>query len=116
MRQGSLIEALSLVVAEGQLSSADARAAHGIPAAGPAATGCGTLLLDLLARAEPEHLDMRLEFRPWKAAHLRYRLDFGGARWYDGRRVLGPYIHGRSVEEVLLAGLAYLASPDSHRS
>ena len=105
--EGSLIEVLRLEPSSAPPSSEPIPASAGIPTSGSAASSAGALLIALFSQAEHAQVNMRLEFRPWSPAHLRYRLDFGGSRYRDGHRVLGPFVHGSSTEDALLAGLQF---------
>jgi hypothetical protein len=105
--EGSLIEVLHLESSSAPPISSPIPASAGIPGMGSAASSAGALLIALFSQAEHAQVNMRFEFRPWSPTHLRYRLDFGGSRYRDGQRVLGPFEHGSSMEDVLLAGLQF---------
>jgi hypothetical protein len=85
------------------ISDQEAQAA-GIPT-DPAQTAvAGELLLRLFAEQERLRIWFRFDFRGHLAPHLRYRLIFSPSDRYN------HYLRGSSLEELLLAGLAFLAS------
>jgi hypothetical protein len=108
-REGPLDQVLRMLNPGGGMADETALAAAGVPAAGPAASSAGALLIRVFTQAQSAHLRLRFEFRPSAPAHLRYRLDFSGSRFYQSGPAFGPFVHAANLESVLLGGLSIFA-------
>ena len=80
-----------------------ARQGAGLPPDAYGTARVGELALHLFAKTQEADVFARFDFRPAAPSHLRYRINFG--RWPSDRLL----VHGESLEQVLLAGLAFLA-------
>jgi hypothetical protein len=82
----------------------------GIPEGTAEITIAGTLLLRLFVAAERTRVTVAFDFRPWVSPGLRYRLIFYAATPGPYGRSELPLLRAATVEKILLAGLAFLAS------
>ena len=99
-RSGDLPEALGGTTEHPSTPTGRERA--GLPTDAYGSARVGELLLRLYAASEAADVFARFDFRPAAPSHLRYRINFG--RWPSDRLL----VHGETLEQVLLAGLAFL--------
>jgi hypothetical protein len=105
---GPLLSILGHQGDRGQFSPAR-RSALGLPASGAETATVGALTLALFATQRGTGSGAWLDFRPWAATHLRYRLRLpeldtrGKQTWHR--------LHASALEPLLAAGAAYLSSP-----
>jgi hypothetical protein len=105
-RSGDLLEALGGTPEWPSAPTARGRA--GCPLNSYGTARAGELLLRLFAQAQEADVFARFEFRPAAPSHLRYRINFG--RWPSDRLL----VHGETLEQVLLASLAFLDRAQSN--
>ena len=101
-RTGDLVTSLGGIPERLPFSPARERAGIALDAYGLARAG--ELLLRLFAQAQEADVFARFDFRPAAPSKLRYRINFG--RWPSDHLL----VHGENLEQVLLAGLAFLAT------
>ena len=99
-RSGDLLKALGGTTEHPSTPTGRERA--GLPTDAYGSARVGELLLRLYAASEAADVFTRFDFRPAAPSRLRYRLNFG--RWPSDRLL----VHGETLEQVLLAGLAFL--------
>ena len=104
---GSLMSVLTHQPGREQLTS-ERRRELGLPATSAETATIGALALILFATQKGTGSGAWLDFRPWTATHLRYRLRLpeldirGKQTWH--------HLHDSALEPLLAAGAAYLGS------